>query len=197
MMNDLAKVSLSVYVSNFPSHLTVREHWNICSKAGTLVDVYIAKQKNALGQMFGFCRYIKVSNQDSLINSLCKIWIGKLRLYANIARFDRKLARGSSNGEAKSPNTVHAGTGSHIPSIILSQDNSNDFPLALLRCYKDFRAIDSTRSMCHNEGFSNVDFKYLGGLWVLFDFESSEAREIPVKSKNYNGLRSNTINIKL
>ncbi|GJY97792.1 RNA-directed DNA polymerase, eukaryota, reverse transcriptase zinc-binding domain protein [Tanacetum coccineum] len=218
MMNDLAKVSLSVYVSNFPSHLTVREIWNICSKAGTLVDVYIAKHKNSLGQMFGFCRYIKVSNHDSLINSLCKIWIGKLRLYANVARFGKKLgnkptfsraqvvkpaiiprtnpkatmassfvnvARGSSNGEAKSPNTVHEGTGSHIPSIILSQDNSNDFPLALLGCYKDFRAIASTRSMCHNEGFSNVDFKYLGGLWVLFDFESSEARD---KFLNHKGI---------
>ncbi|GJS06437.1 putative RNA-directed DNA polymerase, eukaryota, reverse transcriptase zinc-binding domain protein [Tanacetum coccineum] len=218
MMNDLAKVYLSVYVSNFPSHLTVRELWNICSKARTLVDVYIAKHKNALGQMFGFCRYIKVSNQDNLINSLCKIWIGKLRLYANVARFGRKLgdkptlaraqvvkpatsprtnpkatmassfvnvARGSSNGEAKSPNTVHEGTGSHIPSIILSQDNSNDFPLALLGCYKDFWAIASTRSMCHNEGFLNVDFKYLGGLWVLFDFESSEARD---KFLNHKGI---------
>ncbi|GKA15007.1 RNA-directed DNA polymerase, eukaryota, reverse transcriptase zinc-binding domain protein [Tanacetum coccineum] len=218
MMNDLAKVSLSVYVSNFPSHLTVREIWNICSKAGTFVDVYIAKHKISLGQMFGFCRYIKVSNHESLINSLCKIWIGKLRLYANIARFGRKLgdkptvaraqvvklatsprtnpkatmalsfvnvARGSSNGESKSPNTMHEGTGSHIPSMILSQDNSNDFPLALLGCYKDFRVIASTRRMCHNEGFSNVDFKYLGGLWVLFDFESSEARD---KFLNHKGI---------
>ncbi|GKE79347.1 reverse transcriptase domain, reverse transcriptase zinc-binding domain protein, partial [Tanacetum coccineum] len=92
---------------------------------------------------------------------------------------------GSSNGEAKSPNIVHEGTDSHIPSIILSQDNSNDFPLALLGCYKDFRAIASTRSMCHNKGFSNVDFKYLGGLWVLFDFESSESRD---KFLNHKGI---------
>ncbi|GKF65986.1 RNA-directed DNA polymerase, eukaryota, partial [Tanacetum coccineum] len=47
--DDLAKISLSVYVSNFPSHLSVRELWNICGKAGTLADVYIANHKNALG----------------------------------------------------------------------------------------------------------------------------------------------------
>lgn len=210
VMDDLARISLSVYVSNFPSHLTVRELRNICGKAGTLVDVYIAKHKNALGQMFGFCRFIKVTNQDSLISSLCKIWIGKLRLFACVAKHDRKLggktsfsrvqnakpvapkampipnaplassyvnaAKGQSKGEAKTFNSAHEGSGSHIPSIILTQDTSNDFPLGLLGCFKDFRAIANTKNMCHNEGFLNVDFKYLGGLWVLFDFDSEEAR---------------------
>ena len=61
-VDDLTKISLSVYVSNFPSHLTERELWNICGKMGALADVYIAKRKNQLGQMFAFCRYIKVSN---------------------------------------------------------------------------------------------------------------------------------------
>ncbi|PWA72841.1 hypothetical protein CTI12_AA072720 [Artemisia annua] len=195
VMDDLARISLSVYVANFPSHLTIRELRNICGKAGTLVDVYIAKHKNALGQMFGFCRFIK------------------LRLYACIAKHDRKLgckssftrvqnakpvapvasksmpvpnaslassyvnvAKGQSKGEAKAFNSAHEGSGSHIPSIILSQDTSNEFLLGLLRCFKDFRAIANTKNMCHNEGFLNVDFKYLGGLWVLFDFDSEEAR---------------------
>ncbi|GKE81177.1 RNA-directed DNA polymerase, eukaryota, partial [Tanacetum coccineum] len=86
-VDDLAKISLTVYASNFPSHLTVRELWNICGKAGTLVDVYIANRKNKLGQMFTFCRFIKVSNSESLIASLSNVWIGKLRLHANVARF--------------------------------------------------------------------------------------------------------------
>nr|GEX86781.1 reverse transcriptase domain, reverse transcriptase zinc-binding domain protein [Tanacetum cinerariifolium] len=88
--DDLAKISLYVYVSNFPSLLTVRELWNICGKKWTFADVFIAKHKNKLGQMFGFCGFIKVSNQETLIDSLSNIWIGKLRLHANVARFDRK-----------------------------------------------------------------------------------------------------------
>ncbi|GJX36639.1 RNA-directed DNA polymerase, eukaryota, reverse transcriptase zinc-binding domain protein [Tanacetum coccineum] len=83
------------------------------------------------------------------------------------------------------PNTVHEGAGTNMPSIILSQAKSNDFPVALLGCYRDFRAIANTRSMCRNEGFLNVDFKYLGGLWVLFDFESSDARD---KFLNHKGI---------
>ena len=39
--------------------------------------------------MFAFCRYIKVSNSKTLIDFLSNIWIGKLRLHANVARFDR------------------------------------------------------------------------------------------------------------
>ena len=38
---------------------------------------------------------------------------------------------------------VDEGTGSHIPSFILSHDKPNDFPLALLGCYKVFRSIAS------------------------------------------------------
>nr|GFB12114.1 reverse transcriptase domain, reverse transcriptase zinc-binding domain protein [Tanacetum cinerariifolium] len=91
MMDDVAKISLSLYVSNFPSHLTVRELWNICRNKGTLTDVFIAKHKNKLGQMFGFCRFIKVTNSDNLMNSLNSIWIGKMRLHANLARFNRKV----------------------------------------------------------------------------------------------------------
>ncbi|GJV98258.1 reverse transcriptase domain, reverse transcriptase zinc-binding domain protein [Tanacetum coccineum] len=211
--DDVAKISLSVYVSNFPLHLSVRELWNICSKVGTLVDVYIAKHRNAQGQMFGFCRYIKVSNQENLINSLSNVWIGKLRLYANVARFDRKMDGKSSHAWSQAVKTTHASpmatpdnmTSSYVnvakgsskpksthddsemhkPTIILSQDKPNDFPLALLGCYKDFRAIANTRRMCHNEGFLDVDFKYLGGLWVLFDFESSDARD---KFLKHNGV---------
>nr|GEX53455.1 RNA-directed DNA polymerase, eukaryota, reverse transcriptase zinc-binding domain protein [Tanacetum cinerariifolium] len=95
--DDLSRISLSVYVSNFSSHLTVRELWNIYGKVGTLVDVYIANHKNKLGQMFSFCRFIKVQNSETLIRSLSNVWIGKLRLHANVARFDRK------NETVKSP----------------------------------------------------------------------------------------------
>ena len=72
-VDDLAKISLSVYVSNFSSHLTERELWNICGKVGTIVDVYIAKRKNQLNQMFAFCRYIKVSNSKTLTDSLSNV----------------------------------------------------------------------------------------------------------------------------
>ncbi|PWA76520.1 reverse transcriptase domain, Reverse transcriptase zinc-binding domain protein [Artemisia annua] len=228
-VDDLAKISHTVYVSNFPSHLTMRELWNICGEKGTLVDVFIAKHKNKLGQMFAFCRFIKVVDMDTLINSLSNVWIGKLRLHANVARFERKVynpsqvaekvfgnssyvgtkaenvpqvvksngtgsysnkassyanvAKSSTSGGGKATNSDQEVKGSIGTLITLSQDNSNDYPLALLGCYNDFRSIANTRFICQSEGFMEVEFRYLGGLWVLFEFTSLEAKDKFLKHK--------------
>ncbi|GKE05701.1 reverse transcriptase domain, reverse transcriptase zinc-binding domain protein, partial [Tanacetum coccineum] len=151
LMDDLARISLSVYVSNFPSHLTMRELWNICGKKGTLADVFIAKHKNKLGQMFGFCRFIKVSNTETLINSLSNVWIGKLQLhanvvskvnsYVNVTKNSPYVAKNSLNGSGNASNYNHKDRGISSPTITLSQYTSNDFPLALLGCYKDLCSI--------------------------------------------------------
>nr|GEY14186.1 hypothetical protein [Tanacetum cinerariifolium] len=215
-VDDLAKISLSVYVSNFPSHLTKRELWNICGKVGTLADVFIADRKHKLGQMYAFCRYIKVVNPKNITDSLCKIRIGKLRLHANVARFsrnevgsqpkklhvkakshstgtvikDRKESffnKGNSYVIAAKGNSCSIGVSNQVDargtssSLNINVLNINEFPLdspsmALLGCYKDFHAIANTRSMCRSEGFLDVEFKYLGGLWVLFEFSTQEVK---------------------
>nr|GEV14099.1 RNA-directed DNA polymerase, eukaryota, reverse transcriptase zinc-binding domain protein [Tanacetum cinerariifolium] len=70
MSREIRVNTIFVYVSNFPSHLKFCELWNICGKKGSIVDVYIAKHKNKLGQMFAFCRFkghssgVKKDNED-------------------------------------------------------------------------------------------------------------------------------------
>ncbi|GJX08097.1 reverse transcriptase domain, reverse transcriptase zinc-binding domain protein [Tanacetum coccineum] len=205
-VDDLAKISLTVYVSNFPSHLTIRELRNICSKYGTIVDVYIAKRKNKLRQMFAFCRYIKVPSSNALINSLSNVWIGKMRLHANVARFDRNVAIKPVHANVKvdkpkvrNSNQIHSSSnnessyayvakkslsgdkreecGDNNSSFEIQHDGSIDYSMALLGCYKDFQSIKNARILRHNEGFMEVDIKYLGGLWILLDFILLEARD--------------------
>ncbi|GJY46340.1 putative RNA-directed DNA polymerase, eukaryota, reverse transcriptase zinc-binding domain protein [Tanacetum coccineum] len=93
--------TINVYVSNFPSHLYVRELSNICGKKGTIGDVYIAKHKNKYGQMFGFCRFSGIESLENLIDSLNKVWIGKLCLHANVARFDKSKGFKPSQSQPK------------------------------------------------------------------------------------------------
>nr|GEW86342.1 hypothetical protein [Tanacetum cinerariifolium] len=181
LVDDLAKIYLTVYVSNFPSNLMVRELWNICGKMWTLVDVYIAKHKNKLGKMFAFCRYINLSNSETLIDSLSNVWTGKLRLHANVARFDRKMvvkpshvgvrvnnldankdtqsckASLSGEGKMKLSKIDQEESEGNISLITLKHDQQNVFPLAILYCYKDFRYIGNTRSLCQTEGFIEVE----------------------------------------
>ncbi|GKB13938.1 putative RNA-directed DNA polymerase, eukaryota, reverse transcriptase zinc-binding domain protein [Tanacetum coccineum] len=136
MVDDLAKISLTVYVSNFPSHLTVRELWNICGKAGTFVDVYIANRKNNLGQMFAFCRFIKATNNVSK-GSFCN----NASSYVNVA----KNPTCSGSNPPKVALDVKEGS---VPVITLKHDKPCDFPLAILGCFKDFRSIANTRNLC-------------------------------------------------
>ncbi|GKE27777.1 hypothetical protein Tco_1443161 [Tanacetum coccineum] len=154
--------------------------------------------------MFGFCRFIKVSNSEALINSISNVWIGKLCLHANMARFDRMKVGNSGDMQAKvniasvnngytNSNSCKASSYAKVVKVSNSNDVknasdnhqttsrteeiSNDFPLAILGCYKDFHAISHTRSLCLSEGFLDVQFKYLGGLWVLFEFNSQDAKD--------------------
>lgn len=60
---------------------------------GVVASVFIANKMNKLGQMFAFVRFIKVSNQETLINSLCNIQVENLRLHANKTRFFREAKK--------------------------------------------------------------------------------------------------------
>ncbi|GKD19426.1 reverse transcriptase domain, reverse transcriptase zinc-binding domain protein, partial [Tanacetum coccineum] len=156
---------------------------------------------------------IKVSNSDTLIDSLNKVRIRNLCLHANVVRIDRKEVAKASYADVKvvtlvanTANTDHNASYSSkaisyanvakapigrnrttkvkydasgdtiTPLIELKQTIPTDFPLAILGCYKDFRSIENTRTLCLSEGFLDVEFKYLGGLWVLFEFSSLDAR---------------------
>ncbi|GJV99435.1 RNA-directed DNA polymerase, eukaryota, nucleotide-binding alpha-beta plait domain protein [Tanacetum coccineum] len=205
-VDDLAKISLTVYVSNFPSHFTIRELWNTCGKMGTLVDVYIAKHKNKLGQMFAFCRYIKVSNSETLINALSNVWIGNLRLHANVARFDRNVAVKTSHAgvkvdnlagknvrDASVPNNVMGSFASVLnkgnqfctppvhssPALVLDDTclTESDYSMVLMGKVKDVVAIPNLKFTLSKEGFQNLKLNYLGGLWVLFEFQSISSKD--------------------
>nr|GEW43990.1 RNA-directed DNA polymerase, eukaryota [Tanacetum cinerariifolium] len=181
MSREFGDNTLSVYVLNIPLHLTIREMWNIYGKKGNIVDVYIAKHTNKLGQMFAFCRYDGIDNCETLINSLNEVWIGRLHLHADIDRFDRKegskhiqtdlkrhdpyvsspIDRGSANSQSYmnvvrgQSNEVKKDTdGVHMvesSSQLLSQEENDGLSLALIGCHKDFRSIVNSKVICKNE----------------------------------------------
>ncbi|GKD71801.1 RNA-directed DNA polymerase, eukaryota, reverse transcriptase zinc-binding domain protein [Tanacetum coccineum] len=138
---------------------------------------------------------LSVVNSDNLIHSLSNIWIGKMRLHANVARFGRNVdvkpfhagVKASTVDGKKGSKVVDDDCGDHIPVVDLKQSTSNDFPLAVLGCYKDFRSIANARSFCHSEGFLDVNFKYLGRLWLLFEFKSQKVKN---KFLNHKGILS-------
>ncbi|PWA56240.1 hypothetical protein CTI12_AA420630 [Artemisia annua] len=159
--------------------------------------------------MYAFVHFLRVVNEESLVNSLCKIRIGNLHMHANIARYTRVAAKPKAAANKVTAPTVKAPGGSntyanvvtgapHVMSrektnglkkisIACDENNQSSFPFALIGCYKDFRAISNTRSMCQGEGFFEVKPFYLGGLWVLLDFPSVESRDLFIQ---HSGIKS-------
>ena len=142
-----------------------------------------------------------------MINGICNTWIGKLRLYANVARFGRNNKVAGSNCVKKtnvvtsSVASIPRGTGGvsyanmvngfvpekemvdkineDSPAVILDLDGriETEFPLALVGCVNEFGVIPNLRCLCRNEGFLEVELKYIGGLWVMMNFGSTDARD--------------------
>ncbi|GKD73023.1 hypothetical protein Tco_1331305 [Tanacetum coccineum] len=83
--------------------------------------------------------------------------------------------------------SVREDSGDHNPEIDLSHDGAIDFPFVVLGCYKDFRSIANSHTLCRSEGFLEVDIKYLGGLWTLIYFHSLGARD---KFLNHSGIQT-------
>ncbi|GKE52331.1 RNA-directed DNA polymerase, eukaryota [Tanacetum coccineum] len=87
---NLQDLSVTVYITNFPTSLGSKDLWKTCSEHGTVADVYIARKLSKIGRRFAFVRFLKVKNTGSLIDDLNKIWIGTYHLFAAMARFGRK-----------------------------------------------------------------------------------------------------------
>ncbi|GKC47998.1 nucleotide-binding alpha-beta plait domain-containing protein [Tanacetum coccineum] len=93
--DDVDKISTSIYVTNFPDYFSAKDLFNTCKIYGHVVDSYIPFKKSKTGKRFGFVRFINVFNEERLVNNLCTIWMGRLKLYANSARFKRPSKKDS------------------------------------------------------------------------------------------------------
>ncbi|GJU28781.1 nucleotide-binding alpha-beta plait domain-containing protein [Tanacetum coccineum] len=87
--DDVAKISTSIYVTNFPESFSAKDLFNSCKVYGHVVDSFIPSKRSKAGKRFGFVRFINVFSEERLVNNLCTIWVGRLKFHANIARFQR------------------------------------------------------------------------------------------------------------
>ncbi|GKB39564.1 nucleotide-binding alpha-beta plait domain-containing protein [Tanacetum coccineum] len=95
--DDVAKISVSVYITNFPDNCTAKDLFNKCKQYGHVIDAYIPLKKSIAGKRFGFVKFINVFSVERLVSNLCTIWINKHKLHANISRFQRPKVNSKTN----------------------------------------------------------------------------------------------------
>nr|GFA81482.1 hypothetical protein [Tanacetum cinerariifolium] len=176
--DQASRIYKSVFVSDFPEGFTPKDLWKVCNDYGTVVDVFIPNKKSKAGKRFAFVRFIKVINLDRLIENLNTIWIGRFYLFANPVRFekpkkfvfltykDMHAAPSNSTGFMQPKAQDHAG------SYVNAVNGSSTVAVPV----KDVNSIPNLRTLLMDEGFSDVKLKYLGGMWVMFEFDKVDTK---------------------
>ncbi|GKE85427.1 nucleotide-binding alpha-beta plait domain-containing protein, partial [Tanacetum coccineum] len=165
--DDVARISTSIYVTNFPESFSAKDLFNTCKIYGHVVDSYIPFKKSKAGKRFGFVRFINVFNEERLVNNLCTIWMGRLKLHANSARFQR-------------PSNSHSRPLKNEPAIVLDDECLLNKPLgnSLLGRVKEIASLSNLRKALVNEGFDNFKLHYMGEFWVLLEFDSANSKKL-------------------
>nr|GEY93731.1 RNA-directed DNA polymerase, eukaryota [Tanacetum cinerariifolium] len=161
-------------------------------------------RKSKAGKRYGFVRFIRVYDVDHLVSNLCTLWMGSHHLHANVARFQRppvvnsggythqngnyvpkKTEDNSNNGsrtvKMSYVNVVNEETKSTEacePALLLDESclNQLDYSLGLLGKVKEFSSFDNMRMVLWNEGFNDIDLRYMGGMWIMIGFKTEDTK---------------------
>ncbi|PWA74180.1 hypothetical protein CTI12_AA253200 [Artemisia annua] len=117
--DDVAKISTSIFVTNFPEGCSAKELFIACKQYGHVVDAFIPFKRSKAGKRFGFVRFINVFNEERLVNNLCTVWIDRFKLQANIAKFHRSPANGNNYHAKKDVGTAKSN------SYVSKKDSGN------------------------------------------------------------------------
>nr|GEY09805.1 hypothetical protein [Tanacetum cinerariifolium] len=179
---------------SFPPSLSAKELWNSCSKFGIVLDVYIPLKTTRNGKRFAFFRFNKVNDVDLLIRNLKSIWLGSYHLFANVARFNRNSYAGIAQKVDNSKPSLENNSLKTSFASLLKGPNARKVPddpvlvlerrdlnyvgdSALVQCVKEFKSLPNIHIVCTNEGFFGLSISYLGGFWILIEFDSPKSCE--------------------
>nr|GEZ34379.1 uncharacterized protein [Tanacetum cinerariifolium] len=171
-------------------HSKGEDLWNICKQYGQVVDAFIPDRKSKANKRYRFIRFIRVYDVDHFVSNLCTLWMRSHHLHANVARFQRPPAVNSGgythqNGnympkktEANSNNGSRTVKMSYVnivngdtksieackPAFLLDESclNQLHYSLGLFGKVKEFSSFDNMRMVPWNEGFNDIDLRYMG-----------------------------------
>nr|GEZ09048.1 nucleotide-binding alpha-beta plait domain-containing protein [Tanacetum cinerariifolium] len=174
--DDVQKISTSVFVTNFPDGYGAKDLWNTCKLYGHVLDVFIPDRRTKAGKRFSFVRFIKVLDIDRLINNLCTVWMGRNKIHANVARFQREaLYKQSNNVNNKGTNNVNHGAKGMTNSYSYVVNGNQVQNVGKV---KEFASLTNLKAVLGKKGYANIKLKYMGGFWVMIVFQDDETKKM-------------------
>nr|GEY79565.1 nucleotide-binding alpha-beta plait domain-containing protein [Tanacetum cinerariifolium] len=88
---DVAKISTSIFVTNFPESFSAKDLFQSCKQYGHVVDTFIPNKRSKADKRFGFVRFINVFNDER----------GKHKTYINApSKYKGFMAKSNSFAQA-------------------------------------------------------------------------------------------------
>ncbi|GKC81362.1 RNA-directed DNA polymerase, eukaryota, partial [Tanacetum coccineum] len=206
--DDVAKISVNVFVINFPKNCSAKDLFHHCSQYDHVVDSFIPNKRSKTGKRFGFVKFINVFNNDRLVNNISTVWIGRNKLQAHLAKFARSPSKGvfqaTSKGQRPEPTMpiksrffanvvnnskpLNSTTVLDNPALVLEDDcgNTGDLSKHVIGKVKDFQSIPNIKMILVKEGFGEFEVSYLGGFWVMIELNNVETQRQLLQHRGVN-----------
>nr|GEV37713.1 nucleotide-binding alpha-beta plait domain-containing protein [Tanacetum cinerariifolium] len=157
--DDVAKISTSIYVTNFPESINAKELFHTCKAYGHLIDSFIPNKRAKNGGN-------KTNKMKTINNEKVK------------AKNNGFNGMGGSTFVSAVKGDVKSGdveSKSHAAMVLDDECLiSRDLSKALMCRVKVFASLANLRVTLKNEGFLDVKIHYLGEYWVMLEFASTE-----------------------
>lgn len=88
--SSISQWYVTYYFTNVPDMIPcfcVKEAFEVC---GILDNLFLSRKRNKQDHIYGFVRFANVRDSDKLLRALNNVTIGQFRVWAKVARFDRK-----------------------------------------------------------------------------------------------------------
>nr|GFA54098.1 nucleotide-binding alpha-beta plait domain-containing protein [Tanacetum cinerariifolium] len=175
--DEVSKILTSIFVSNFLDFFSLKDLFHACKQYGHVVDSFIPSKRAKDGKRLGFVRFINVFSVERLVNNLCTIWVGRLKLNANVVRFNREnlksiriVDKTAKWFNKSSHNTFHKTVG--------NKDIGNSFVNVVKGSGMSLETKSNPMIVLDDECFDVLKISYLGELWVLIEFESAKVKDL-------------------
>ena len=194
--DDVGRISVNVFVTNFPDNCMAKDLFHHCSQYGHVVDSFIPNKRSKSGKRFGFVKFINVFSNDRLVSNISTVWIGRHKLQAHLAKYARPPMNDRSQVNNKgqrnatflprnsrsfanvvtNANLPNDTTMSDTPALVLEDEcgNTDDLSKHVIGKVKDFQSIPNIKMVLAKEGFGEFVVSYLGGFWVMIELNNVE-----------------------
>nr|GEY00679.1 hypothetical protein [Tanacetum cinerariifolium] len=139
--DDLAKISISVYITNFPDSCSAKDLFQTCKAYSHVVDSYIPFKRSKSGKRFGFVRF-----QRPPANAKTSAPFG-----GNTQPSIKEVKANSSSQTGRSSHSTNPGVAKQ-PKVHTERDLSRH----VMGKVKDFSSIPNLYTILTDEGFSGA-----------------------------------------